>query len=216
MNNRDYKIFGAGSYYHIYNRGNGKRKVFLNDSDFKVFLFRLKENLFPELAAEMNKGKSARYHRQVLPSGAFSLICYCLMPNHFHLLVRQNIDLSVSELLKKVCTGYAKYFNKAHETVGSLFEHKFRAVGIESDSYLLWLSAYIHQNPKVAGLVEDLSKWQYSSYLDYVGLRAGKLCEKEIILGQFKNPKEYEVFVSESYEKIKERKDLQYLLLDEE
>lgn len=215
MNNRDYKQFGAGGYYHVYNRGNGKKEIFLQDLDFKTFLYRAKENLFPELVLQMNNKKPERYRRQILPAGAFSLICHCLMPNHFHLLIRQNTDLSITELIKKICVGYAKYFNKTHEKVGGLFEHKFQSVKIESNSYLLWLSAYIHQNPKVAGLVQDLEEWKYSSYLDFIGKRQGKLCEKDIILGQFKNSQEYEDFVKNSFGKIKERKELKYLLLDE-
>jgi putative transposase len=216
MNNRDYKQFGQNGYYHIYNRGNGKQDIFLGEKDYKVFIFRLRENLFPELIRQYNQSKPARYRRQALPDGAFSLVTYCLMPNHFHLLVRQNSQLPVTELLKKVCVGYSKYFNKSHGRVGALFEHKFRAVKVDSDSYLLWLSAYIHQNPKVAGLVKDLKDWSYSSYLDFIGKRTGTLCVKESILGQFKNVQDYERFVEDSYIKIREKKDLESLLIDEE
>jgi putative transposase len=136
------------------------------------------------------------------------------MPNHFHWLIRQNTNLPVSKMLLKVCTGYSMYFNKKYEHTGHVFQDQFKAISVENDSYLTWVSAYIHQNPKVAGLVDDLNTWQYSSYLDYVGLRGGNLCEKKIILDIVSGEKAYQNFVDESYFKIKERKDLQELFLE--
>jgi hypothetical protein len=136
------------------------------------------------------------------------------MPNHFHFLIRQNGILPISKLIAKVCTGYSMYFNKRNERVGSLFQDAFKAILVDSDPYLLWLSAYIHQNPTVAGLVKNPEDYQWSSYLDYVGARKGALCEKDVILGQFPNVRAYSKFVEESLAKIKERKDLEHLLLD--
>lgn len=214
MNNRDYKFFSSGCYYHVYNRGIAKQPTFITDQDYKAFLYRTKENLFPEIMELRNKNKPARLHRKPLPKNAFSLICYCLMPNHFHFLIKQNTTLPISELIKKICVGYSKYFNKFNDRTGGLFEHKFQAVKVETDAYLLWLSAYIHQNPKVGGLVSSLKDWEYSSYLDFICNRDGKLCEKDVILGQFQNIQDYENFVKSSFEKIKERKDLKYLFLD--
>jgi putative transposase len=136
------------------------------------------------------------------------------MPNHFHLEIRQNADIPISKLIAKVCTSYGKYFNKKYEKVGGLFQDAFKAVHIESDSQLLWLSAYIHNNPKVAGLIENLKDYQWSSYPDYAGLRQGTLCDKNFILKQFANVDAYKKFVDDAFEKIKERKDLEHLFLD--
>ncbi len=205
MNHRDYKQFGQGGFYHIYNRGNNKQDIFLDDDDRKSFIFRLREALYPQFINS---------RRKPLPSGSFSLLSYCLMPNHFHLLVTQNLSTSVSELLKKVCTGYSKFFNKKHERVGHLFQDQYKAIKVANDSYLTWVSAYIHQNPKIAGLVEKLDDYPWSSYLDYLGLRKGTLCSKDLILGMFKSSDEYKKFVENSYEQIKQRKDIQALLLE--
>ncbi len=219
MRYRDNKIFAQDNYYHVYNRGNGKQDIFLDDADYKFFLYRLKENLFPEQkrTALLQEGRplgGRGYVRKALPSDAFDLICYCLMPNHFHFLIRQNTQLPVSKIISKVCTGYSMYFNKKYERVGGLLQSKFKAVLVDSDPYLLWLSAYIHQNPKVAGLVKNLEDYPYSSFLDYIGKRQGMLCHTKTILDNFKNSEEYEKFVDNSFEKIKERKDLKLLLLD--
>lgn len=205
MNYRDYKQFGAAGYYHVYNRGNNKQDIFLDDEDRKCFLFRMREALYPEFVTS---------RRKPLPEGAFTLLAYCLMPNHFHLLIRQNLSTPISQLIKKVCTGYSKYFNKKHERVGHVFQDQFKAIGISNDSYLLWVSAYIHQNPKVGGLAESLPEYPWSSYRDYLGLRSGKLCSTDLILGMVKNTQEYEKFVDDFFEKIKVKKDIQSLLLE--
>ncbi|OHB15369.1 MAG: hypothetical protein A2431_03720 [Candidatus Zambryskibacteria bacterium RIFOXYC1_FULL_39_10] len=190
MNNRDYKEFAKGEIYHIYNRGVGKMNIFKDEEDFKVFLFRLKENLFPELIKKDNRPKLS-YRRKILPPKSFDLIAYCLMPNHFHLLIKQNSDISISTLVLKLCGGFSKYFNKKHDRIGSLFQDKFKAVKIYKNDQLLWTSLYIHENPIKAGLTDNLSGYKWSSYLDYAGLQNNNLCKKDIILEQFNSPKAY-------------------------
>jgi len=155
-----------------------------------------------------------KYKRKQLPTGAFSLICYCLMPNHFHLLIRQNTDVKVSKLILKLCTGYAKYFQKKYDRTGHLFQGPFKAIHIENESYLMWLSAYIHQNPPIAGIVTNLEDYPWSSYLDYIGKRNENICEKDVILEKFKEKTGYEKFVAESGPLIAQRKEIQVLLLD--
>ena len=155
------------------------------------------------------------YIRKTLPPESFSLLAYTLMPNHFHFIVRQNTELPVSKLVLKICGSYSKCYNKKYERVGSLLQDQFKAVLIDNDSYLLWLSAYIHNNPKTAGLVKDLKDYQWSSYLDYAGLRHGALCDQSLILGMMQNDREvYKKFVENAFEKIKEQKNLKDLLLD--
>lgn len=155
------------------------------------------------------------YIRKTLPAGSFDIFSYSLMPNHFHLEIRQNSDIPISKLIAKVCTGYGKYFNKKYGKVGGLFQDAFKAVLVTSDEQLLWLSAYIHNNPKAAGIVQNLKDYPYSSYLDYIGQRNGKLCNQSLILGMMNNDRErYKKFVDESYGEIKKRKNVEHLLLD--
>src|SRR3989344_4787987 len=185
MKNRDYKNFAKGEMYHVYNRGVGKMNLFEDSDDFKVFLNRLKENLFPETAklAQDNKFSiSTRYKkiykRKLLPPNSFDLICYCLMPNHFHLLIQQLTDLSVNKLISKVCTGFSIYYNKKHNRVGSVFQDAFKAVLIENNEQLLWTSLYIHENPQKSGLVEKPEDYEWSSFLDYTDLNKNTLCNR--------------------------------------
>jgi REP element-mobilizing transposase RayT len=212
MKNRDNKIFAPNNYYHIYNRGNGKQDIFLDREDYLFFLSRFTEGLFPP--PEGAPRGSGGYHRKLLPAGSFSMVSYSSMPNHFHWLIRQNALVNLNLLLLKICTAYAIYFNKKYKHVGHVFQDRFKAVNIESESYLLWLSAYIHQNPKVAGLVDNPEDWEYSSYSEYLENKNDGLCDKSVILDHFKSVDEYKKFVDESFFKIKDRKDLSNLLLD--
>jgi hypothetical protein len=137
------------------------------------------------------------------------------MPNHFHLIIKQLGDVSISKLISKICTSYSKNFNKKYNPIGSLFQDSFKAILIDNDNYLLWLSAYIHQNPKVASLVKNSSYWQWSSYPDFIGIRNGVLCQKGIIMDRFKNINEYKNFVESSFEIIKNKKgELEDLFMD--
>ena len=137
------------------------------------------------------------------------------MPNHFHLQIRQNTDVSLSALMLRLGGGYAKYFNRKYDRVGSLFQDQFKSVPVESDNQMAALSAYIHQNPKVAGLVKNLVDWPYSSYPEYLGTRKGVLVNTGLILGGFSdNREEYQSFVEGQYEGIVERKEIEDLTLD--
>ncbi|MEK7121282.1 MAG: transposase [Patescibacteria group bacterium] len=206
MNNRDYKNCSPGEFYHIYNRGNAKNDIFINDEDFKFFLLRLRQNLFPD--------EDSNNRIQHLPKGSFSLISYCLMPNHFHFIIKQNSEIPTSKLILKVCTSYSKYFNKKYERVGHVFQDRFKQVHINDNSYLIWLVAYVHQNPKVAGLIKNLKDYPWSSYRDFLGERGDNLCDKEIILSQFKNIKDFESFVEDSYDIIQDKKSLDQFMMD--
>ncbi len=206
MNNRDYKDSAPGTCFHIYNRGNKKDNIFLDESDFRFFLRRLKQHLFPE---EKNESRLV-----LMPKDSFSLISYCLMPNHFHLLLRQNLDTPTSKLLLRVCTSYSKYFNKKYDKVGHIFQDQFKQVTIGDNDYLKWLSCYIHQNPKVAGIVKKPEHYKWSSYLDFIGKESNSMCDKEIVLSQFKNNKDFENFTKSSYDIIKNKVELTDLFFD--
>lgn len=191
--------------------------IFLDDDDFSFFIFRLRQNLFPD------KEHSGRI--MPLPPQSFSLISYCLMPNHFHLLLRQNRDIPTSKLLTKVCTSYSKYFNKKHRKVGHVFQDRFKQILVDDNSYLTWLSAYIHQNPKAGGLIANLADYKWSSLGEYLNVSSDKICDKDIILSQFSQFRSelkgmlsreasYKEFVDSSFEIIKQNQDLRDLLLD--
>ncbi len=166
--------------YHVYNQGNNKETIFLCDEDYKIFLRLVKRLISP--------------HCEIL--------AWCLMPNHFHLmiyikddrmkLVQGNLELDpLANGIRKLLSGYARIFNKKYDRSGSLFRQKTKAknlsdieirsgdrLNLSSDYLNCFL--YIHQNPLAALLVKDLKDWPWSSYPDYADLRKGTLCNKEI------------------------------------
>jgi putative transposase len=202
MRNRDYKNFSIGGIYHVYNRGVNKENIFLTKKDYEVFLHRLWENLFPKL---VNKKKVSwkEKRRKMLPPNSFDLISYCLMPNHFHLLIQQKTDLPVTKLISKICTSYSMCFNKAHKRVGAVFQDQFKSVPIENNEQLLWTSYYIHKNPLEANLVKDLKDYRWSSYQEYFGEENNfKICKKEIILKQFSSENQYMKYFEDQESKV--------------
>lgn len=121
------------------------------------------------------------------------------MPNHFHLLLLQNTDLPISVLMHNIIGGYSKCFNKKYGRVGSLFQDQFKAVHITEDSQLLHTSAYIHNNPVLAGLANEPGRYPYSSYCEYVAHeRQSRMCDTKHVLGHFRSVGAYQAFVAES------------------
>ncbi|MBP9686907.1 MAG: transposase [Candidatus Doudnabacteria bacterium] len=211
MKHRDYKQFSQGCYAHVFNRGNAKLDIFYDDEDYRYFLYRLKEQLHGRL---MPASGSGRYVRQLLPPHSFTLLAYCLMPNHFHLIIRQDVSIPVSRLVHRVCTSYSKYFNKKYNRIGHVFQDQFKSVEVTSDEQLWWLSAYVHTNPVVGALVQKPEEYTWSSYQDYAGMRFGILCDTGIVLSRFRTFFDYEKFVHASAGFIRSRKELKDLLLD--
>jgi len=121
------------------------------------------------------------------------------MPNHYHLLIGINqaaeASASVSTAMMQLSVSYTKAVNRRYDRVGPLFQGPFRAVHVDRNEYLLHLSRYIHLNPVTAGLVQRPEAWEFSSYLDYIGLRDGTLPSPEIVLSQFPNRSAYQAFV---------------------
>lgn len=178
------QICHKGGYYHIYNRGNNKQDIFLDDSDYIFYLQRLRQ------AKEKQKA---------------SIICYCLMPNHIHLLVKQNSEIPIYRLISSIHTSYSMYFNRKYGKVGHLFQGRFKQNGVDKDKYLLQLSSYIHLNPLMNGLVNKLKDYQWSSYPDYIGTRDGTLCQKKTVLLN-NTSKEYKQITEEQIlEKLDEK-----------
>ncbi len=204
MKTRDYKSFSEGECYHLYNRGTGKMRIFEAPEDYDFFLGRLDEYLHPNRSSR-RAPSAERYERKLFPPNTFSVICYCLMPNHYHLVVRQHTEVSISDLMLRLITGYSKFFNKKYERVGSLFQDQFKAVHVESNEQLLWLSAYIHHNAKLSGIVRDSERYPYSSYREYTRAEPG-LCDTDLVKGQFKRGARYREFVEGSFQSLKDNK----------
>jgi len=195
MNNRDYKNFNTGSIFHIYNRGNNKEPIFYDESDYRAFLLRL--GLVLGIEEELLKHHpltSVPYSRIRLTAekNLFRVHSFCLMPNHFHLLLEQCSDIPISNLMLKVCTSFAKYINKKYQRVGHIFQDQFKSVLIESDSQLMWTSSYIHMNPVKATLCKTPRDYPWSSYHEFLDKKEPLLVHTKFILDIFGNVENFE------------------------
>ncbi len=192
MRYRDYKNFYRGGYFHVYNRGNNKQPIFLEESDYEQFLKRLSLVLqLPMTRGTLGK----RIRLRPLPVKTFSILAYCLMPNHFHILVRQNSLVPVSKLIAKVCTSYSMYFNKKYKRVGTLFQGEFKSKTVLDDVYVQHLSAYILNNPT------DPENYNFSSFREYFDLASvDNITDTRVILEMFgQNQQRYLDFVRRAH-----------------
>src|SRR4030042_4414876 len=136
--------FSENSFYHIFNRGVEKRDIFLDQQDHKIFIYYLTVYLYPlPKVLEVYPKLPIRLHNKNL-SQEVEILSYCLMPNHFHLLLKQNTVNGISKLLKQLTNAYTFYFNQKYKRVGGLVQGRFKAVKILNDELLLHISRYIH------------------------------------------------------------------------
>ena len=166
--------FARGSYYHIYNRGAGRHSIFYEDKNYLYLL-----DLLKRAVKRLN----------------ITVIAYCLMPNHYHWLVRQDGETPAGMLAKRVFGSYTQAFNHAYHRSGTLFEGPYQAILVESDDYLHHLCRYIHANPVRHGVALAPELWTYSNYLEWIGERAGTLVDHEFIAAHFPLPGQYQAYV---------------------
>lgn len=198
------KTYVAGGYYHVYNRGVEKRNIFLDDQDYRVFLHLLKYYLSPLDKQTEHPLANLQGFILVRPrplanlETEVDLLAFCLMPNHFHLLIKQITSDGMSKLLRRILTTYSMYFNRRYERVGHLFQGIYKAVLVNKDEYLLHLSRYIHLNPIELTGFNPVS-YLYSSYAYFLRKKWAKWLKPDFILSYFDSSKEqYKDFI-ESY-----------------
>jgi REP element-mobilizing transposase RayT len=180
----------TGGFYHLYNRG-----------VHRFSLFREEDNYY----FVMRKAKAYCHSLALEP------IAYCLLPNHYHFLIRQDGEQAAGLLPQRVFNSYSKAFNKRHGHSGTLFEGSYRVVPVERDAHLLHLCRYIHANPVIHGLVEDVGDWPYFNYLEWIGERAGNLVDLEFVRAYFPTAESYRAFVAEYLTTRRSPEELDYL-----
>jgi len=173
--------FVESEFYHVYNRGTDKRVLFQDVSDydrFQTLLYLANSNVLVDVRSLKRQYDSM--FEYVKESELVAIGAYCLMPNHFHILLTPLVTGGVTKFMSKLMTGYSMYFNKKYMRTGTLYEGPFKAKHADYDEYLKYLYAYIHLNPlklmsesKGAETAESvfsfLKQYQYSSFCDYLG-----------------------------------------------
>ena len=162
--------YQAGQHYHFYNRGAHRHSIF-REPDNYIYVLK----------------KIQKYVREF----SITVIAYCLLPNHYHLLLRQDGENAASLIPQRVFNSYSKAYNKKYQHSGTLFEGNFKVKPVDNESYLLQLCQYIHANPIKHGLVNNLDEWPYSNYHEWMQVRSGTLVDHQFVNDFFPNRQEY-------------------------
>lgn len=180
--------------YHIFNRGVNKGEIFFQERDYQRFLLATKHYL-----KKTSKFSHEKLLTNISDPGSeilrVEILAYCLMPNHFHFLIKQKIDGGVTSFMQQQINSYVHYVNIKHKRLGPLFQGRFVSVLVDTDEQLTHVSRYIHLNPVVSGLVRDLNCYRWSSYLPYIRGFDDEICSQSFILGKFKSKEDYKRFV---------------------
>jgi REP element-mobilizing transposase RayT len=168
-------VMTRGGYYHIYNRGANRTSIFRCDDNYRYML-----------------GLLQRY----CPQLHVTMIAYCLMPNHFHWLVRQDEDVSAGLLPQRVCKAYSNAFNNYYQHNGTLFEGTYKVIAVSTDAYLYHVCRYIHANPVRHGFAIDPALWPYSNYQEWIGQRHESLVDNDFIAHHFPISNSYKAYVT--------------------
>jgi putative transposase len=166
-------------YFHIYNRGAAKAAIFFKPAHWLYFLHQMKKYFTPD---------------QV------DILAYCLMPNHFHLVIYTKHQDFGRLVMMPFLVSYTRAVNRDMRRVGTLFQGQYQTKQVQTTEQLMHLSRYIHRNPVSAGLCDSPEDWKCSSFLDYIGLRQGTIVNTDFILSIFSSADVYRNYVSENVE----------------
>jgi len=228
--------FEIGEHYHVYNRGIDKRNIFSTQKDVDRFIQSIIEfntiepigSIYEKLfvpkknfGGSTSKTTSKKVETELAQNKRdknklVDFIAYCVNPNHYHFIVRQVSEKGIQKFMHRLATGYTMYFNEKENRSGALFQGRFKSIHINSNEYLLHLSAYVNLNNHVHNFGGSTSKIikTRSSWGEYINGESGKssggagnICARDIVLGQFRNKREYKEFALESLETIRQRKE---------
>jgi len=225
----------TNKYYHVYNRGAGKQDIFLDEKDYFRFLWKIhglnnkltsinRDYIWRKIKKEIQSQSrfeipqigteiSTKYLDELSQSPKLvDILCYNLLPNHYHFILKQLINDGIKIFLHKLGISYAKYFNSKYNRTGVLFERRFEAYPINNEGKLCWLSAYVNCNWQIHKLGKA-ENWQFSSYRDYLALRQGKLANKKLILNYFNNTREYKKYCETIIKECQDFKKVKKMLM---
>jgi putative transposase len=177
MSRKTAYLQSAGRYFHAYNRGVNREPIFLTDEDYRIFIRQIREST---------------------SCIGVVLLNYCLMPNHYHFTLRQDLPYAMATFFQLLCDRYAKTFNFLHGRVGHLFQGSYTPKPVDNLETLSQLSRYIHMNPVAARLVSDPNQWEFSSCQEYCGLRSSGFVEPAAILERFGDGLPYTAYLRQN------------------
>jgi len=212
--------------YHVLNRGISNQPTFkgVREFDRAIELIRYYQSKKTPLRYSQFIILSNERRSQILEFLAkkkeflVEIICFCLMPNHFHFILKQLEKGGISKFMSQFTNSYTRYFNVKNKRNGPLFQGKFKAVRVETDEQLVHLSRYVHLNPYssyVVRTLKELESYPYSSLPEYLGRPQTGFCQKETVLGQFRYPKLYQRFVFDQADHQRKLERIKYLTFDE-
>ncbi len=220
-------VFANDEIYHVFNRGVEKRPTFTNKRESDRGVQTLDFYRFANLPLKLSKfltlpqKQKIKFIQNIKKDfeKLVEIICYCLMPNHFHFLLKQKLENGISIFTANFTNSYTRYFNTKHERIGPLFEGVFKAVHIESEEQFIHVSRYIHLNPVSSFIIEpeQLETYLWSSYPEYIGLSSNNISNKEAVLELIssKDSKDkYKQFVLDQADYARELDKIKHLLLE--
>lgn len=211
--------------YHIFNRSIDRKPIFTQQKTNQRAMETLSFYRFANVPVRLSyfllwsNERKTQLLRELEKSKdcLVKILCFALMPNHFHLLLLQEKEKGISKFVSQFQNSFTRYFNTKHRRKGHLFEGQFAAVRVESDEQLVHLSRYIHLNPYTSYVVKnlkDLLSYPHSSLLDYLGEPSG-FCDKDMVLSQFKDRESYKKFVFDQADYQRELERIKHLTLGE-
>lgn len=210
--------------YHIFNRGTNHQPTFLDKLEYKRFLLTMSFYMFCNLPTKLsrfltlsNDDRTAILaNLQKENDKLVEIFCFCLMPNHFHFLLKQLKDKGISKFLSNLQNSYTRYFNTKEDRDGSLFLDQFKAVIIKTDEQLIHVSRYIHLNPYTSYVVKSLDsllEYPWSSLPEYLDAKPN-ICKLNTVLDFFKSPNEYLSFIKDQASYQREIRKVQHLTFE--
>lgn len=217
-------VFANNEIYHIFNRSIEQRPIFTDKREYTRALITLEFYRFKSPPLRLSKAlllenkKREKFFQNLKERGKklIEIVSYCLMPNHFHFLLKQKMDNGISRFISNFTNSYTRYFNTKHKRIGPLFQGIFKAVRIENDEQLIHVSRYIHLNPVVSFIVKEelLDAYPWSSLPEYLTSSRQEICNKEIILGLFPSKEKYRKFVHDQIDYAKKLEAIKHLVLE--
>ncbi|MCG2725706.1 MAG: transposase [Elusimicrobia bacterium] len=203
--------------YHIFNKSISRYIVFNSDVEYGRFVHTFR---FCNLIAPNDNERFSRFIKKNINGNLenfsertlVTIIAYCIMPTHFHFIVKQVSDNGIAKFISKIANSYSKYFNFRHNRSGPLWQGRFKNVLIKTDEQLLHLTRYIHLNPVTAYIVNKPEEWKFSSYNEYMNSAKDKICEFSDIL-EIK-PALYKEFVEDNISYQRELTKIKKIILE--